>query len=175
MKATSVCSKTLVERDGVTLVVLPIGDARRDHPLGLLLSGRLARRAAEDGGRRRRRTSRDLLGLEARRLERILDDLGHLDDALRPAGTRQTGGVADVGRRTLRVRDLVEQRQRPPRQHRQIQLDGEARALTRAGCAALILELVSFSKASLVFSAVLKTSSSDGRSIDFWLFERSSR
>lgn len=102
LQAAAVGGEALVEWDRVALVVLPVGDAGRDHPVLLLLGRRLAGRAPELGRRRARRATGDLLCLEPGRLERVLDDLGHLDDALAD-GRRLRGRVADVGRRPLRV------------------------------------------------------------------------
>lgn len=82
LETTTIGRKTLVQWNGVTLVVLPVGDTRRDHPLLLLLRGSLSWRTPEDRWGRTGRTAGDLLVLEARRLQRILHDVRHLDDPL---------------------------------------------------------------------------------------------
>lgn len=99
LETATVGGETLVERDGEALVVLPVGYAGWDHPLLLLLRGGLARRATQNGRRRARRPARDLLVLETRWLERVFDDIGHLDDALleSAAFALLAGGVADEG------------------------------------------------------------------------------
>lgn len=173
LETTTIGSETLVERDGVTLVVLPVRDTRRDHPVLLLLSRRLPRRRPQDGRRRRGRTPGDLLRLETRRLERVLNNFGHLDDALGGPGLGEAGRVADVGGAALGVRDLgggvlVKPNRTKRRQEKETEQEGSRVRSRRTldGWAALILPLVSFSRAALVRSAVLMTSSSEGRCIE---------
>ena len=50
----------LVERDGVALLILPVGDAGRDLPVLLLLHRHLPRRRVHNRCGRRRRSSRNL-------------------------------------------------------------------------------------------------------------------
>lgn len=82
LKTTSICGKTFVQWDGVTFVVLPIGDTWRNHPFLLFLRGRFSGRTPEDGWGRTRGTSRNLLVFEPRGLQWILHDFCHLYDSL---------------------------------------------------------------------------------------------
>ena len=82
LEPSTIGGETLVEGDGETFVVLPVGDARRDHPGFLLLVGGFPRGTAKDGWRWTRRAARDLLVLETGRFQRIFDDVCHLDDPL---------------------------------------------------------------------------------------------
>lgn len=82
----------LVQRDRVALGVLPVGDARGNLPLLLLLDRDLARGRVEDRCGRGRRAARYLLvRLETRRLHRVLLHLDHADDAL--LGARVEAGA----------------------------------------------------------------------------------
>ena len=109
LQTTTVGSQTLVEGDGVTLVVLPIGDTRRNHPLLLLLRGRLTWRTAKDRGRGTRRATGNLLVLEPWRLKRVLHNLSHLDDPLlqRICVTLLTRSVPNEGGLRLTIRDVL--------------------------------------------------------------------
>lgn len=109
LEASSICSESLVERNGVTLVVLPVRDARRDHPLLLFLCCGFPWWTPEYRRRRAGWTTGNLLVLEAWGLERILNNLGHLDDPLfqsvRPILV--AGRVPDEGSITLTIRDML--------------------------------------------------------------------
>lgn len=109
LETTTIGRKTLVQWNGVTLVVLPVGDTRRDHPLLLLLRGSLSWRTPEDGWGRAGRTAGDLLVLEARRLQRILHNVRHLDNPLLQCVgvTLLTGSVPNESRLPLAVRDVL--------------------------------------------------------------------
>lgn len=112
LETTTIGRQSLVQRNGVTLVVLPVGDTRRDHPVLLFLSGRLSRRTSEDRRRRRRGTSGDLFGFETGRLERVFDDLGHLDNSLVGiGGPLLSRSISDVGGVSLRVGNLYREGQ----------------------------------------------------------------
>ena len=149
LQAAAVRGEALVEGDGEALVVLPVGDARGDHPLLLLLGGGLARGAAQHGRRRARRAARDLLVLEARRLERVLDDLGHLDDALlergaarllagrvahEARGARARGDVRGLRGPDLAVHERLERGARALRRRAHVRVRG-ARHVRGAGAA----------------------------------------
>ena len=82
LQSTTICSESFVERDGVTLVIFTIRNARRNHPVFLLLRGDLPRRRSQNRCGRRRRTSRNLLPLVLGRFERIFDDVDHLNNSL---------------------------------------------------------------------------------------------
>jgi hypothetical protein len=63
---------------------------------------------AKHGRRRTRRAARNLLVLEPRRLERVLHDLGHLDDALlQPGAILLTRGVSYKGCLALTIRYVL--------------------------------------------------------------------
>lgn len=109
LKPTAVGRETLIQRNGITLVVLPVGDTRGNHPFLLFLSSRLAGRTAQNRGRRTWGTTRNLLVLEPWRLQRVLNNFRHLDDALLQAirVALLTRSVADEGRLALAIGNVL--------------------------------------------------------------------
>jgi hypothetical protein len=109
LQRATVGGEALVQRDGVALGVLPVGDARRDLPRLLVLHSHLARRRVHHGHRRRRRARGHLLVLELGRLHRVRRHLHHADDALLGRGgaeavlRRLVLDVLVLGRRRRRV------------------------------------------------------------------------
>ncbi|GMR57302.1 hypothetical protein PMAYCL1PPCAC_27497, partial [Pristionchus mayeri] len=106
--SSTVGGESLVEGDGETLGVLPVGDARRDLPVRLILYCGLQRWGVHHGRGWRGRRHRDLrVDLELGRLHRVLLLFHHADNALlRASCTRLLRGrVAHElrGRLLLRV------------------------------------------------------------------------
>lgn len=89
VQAAAVQRRTLVERDGVALGVLPARDAGRHLPVVVVLLRRWPRRRAQHWHRRRPGGGGHSLVLELGRLERVLLGLPHPDDPLRRAGVER--------------------------------------------------------------------------------------
>lgn len=68
LETAAICSKALVERDSITLVVFPVGNTWWDHPFLLFLGSSFAWRTVENGWWWTGRTAGDLFMLEAWRL-----------------------------------------------------------------------------------------------------------
>ena len=101
LQATSISCQSLVQWHCVSLCVLPVGDARWDLPLLLLLDGDFPGRRMKNRSWRRRRTSWDLfVDLETGWFHGIHLGLYHPDDALLGSGVKcvalLTGRVSDV-------------------------------------------------------------------------------
>lgn len=107
LQPSAIGGKTLVERDGVTLVVLPVGDTRRNHPVFLVLRSSSTRWRLKNRGRRLGGTTGNLLVLEPWWLEGIFLNLRHLNDSLLPfIGTLVGGGVSNVGSVVVGLGDM---------------------------------------------------------------------
>jgi hypothetical protein len=99
LETSTICGQPLIQRDGVTLVVLPVTDTRRDLPILLILDRRSSRRRLQHRRRRFIVGPRDLFVLEARRFERVLCYLCELDDPLFTLiGRRSRGVTEELGR-----------------------------------------------------------------------------
>jgi hypothetical protein len=109
LETTPVGRKTLVERDGVTLIVFPVGNTWWDHPFLLFLGSSFAWGTVENGGWRTGRATGDFFVLKARGLQGVLHNLGHFDDPLLQAirVALLTGSIPNERRLSLTVRNVL--------------------------------------------------------------------